>query len=136
MEKPIVRDVMFLSQKCLPAEKGDIPAGLDLLDTLRANRARCVGLAANMIGVRKCIIVIADGLNAMVMFNPVITHKEDAYETEEGCLSLDGVRSTKRWKKITVEYRDLQWKKQKRNFTGLAAQIIQHETDHLAGSLI
>ena len=136
MEKKIVRDVLFLSQKSDPATQADLPVGIDLLDTLRANRARCVGLAANMIGVKKRIIVIADGLRNEVLLNPVLVQKSGSYETEEGCLSLTGVRKTTRYQNIEVEFYDSSWKKHRQAYSGWTAQIIQHECDHLAGILI
>lgn len=97
MVKQIVRDVFFLGQPSEPATKADIQVGKDLQDTLQANRERCVGMAANMIGVKKNIIIVNMGFINVVMFNPVIVSKRDMYETEEGCLSLDGVRKTTRW---------------------------------------
>lgn len=110
--------------------------GKDLQDTLRANRDRCVGMAANMIGVRKNIIIVNMGMLDMVMFNPVITKMDTPYETEEGCLSLDGVRRTTRYQNIEVEYYDFSWKKQKQKLSGWTAQICQHEIDHLEGRII
>lgn len=136
MEKKIVKDVLFLAQKSEPATSKDIQVGIDLQDTLKANRARCVGLAANMIGVKKNIIIVNMGLVDLVMFNPVILKKDTPYDTEEGCLSLEGVRKTKRYKNIVVEYRDRQWKKQKVSLSGWTAQICQHEIDHCNGILI
>ena len=136
MIKPIVRDVLFLSQKSEPATKADLSVGLDLMDTLKANREHCVGMAANMIGVKKNIIIVNQGMFDMVMFNPVILKKSEPYMTEEGCLSLDGVRQTERFKHITVEYMDMSWKKQRREFHDWIAQIIQHEVDHLSGKII
>ena len=136
MIKSIVRDVFFLSQKSVPATKADVQVAIDLQDTLRANKGRCVGLAANMIGVKKNIIIVDLGFAPLVMFNPVITKKSEPYETEEGCLSLDGLRKTTRYEKITVEYYDMQWKKQSLNLQGYAAQICQHECDHLEGIII
>lgn len=136
MEQKIIRDVLFLSQKSTDAAKSDIPVGTDLLDTLRANRSRCAGLAANMIGIKKRIIAVADGPLNLVMFNPKILQKNGRYDAEEGCLSLDGVRPAVRWSSITVEYMDLNWKKQKRFYSGFTAQAIQHEMDHLEGILI
>lgn len=136
MIKNIVRDVFFLGQKSEPATKADIQIGIDLQDTLKANRAGCVGLAANMIGVKKNIIIVNMGLVDVVMFNPVITEKDTPYETEEGCLSLDGVRKTTRYENITVEYYDMQWQKQTRKLSGWTAQICQHEVDHLNGIVI
>ena len=136
MIKQIVRDVLFLGQKSSPATKSDLQVGIDLQDTLRANRARCVGLAANMIGVKKNIIIVNMGFVDVVMFNPVITKKDTPYETEEGCLSLSGVRKTTRYEEIEVEYLDARFEKQRRRFTGWTAQIIQHEVDHCEGILI
>ena len=136
MVKPIVRDVFFLGQKSEPATKDDLQVGRDLMDTLRANRERCVGMAANMIGVKKNIIIVNMGMIDVVMFNPVITRKDTPYETEEGCLSLDGVRPTMRYQNIEVEYYDFMWKKKKQKLTGWAAQICQHEIDHLQGRII
>ena len=113
MVKQIVRDIFFLGQPSEPATKADIQVGKDLQDTLRANRERCVGMAANMIGVKKNIIIVNMGFIDVVMFNPVIVSKRDMYETEEGCLSLDGVRKTTRYQEIEVEYYDFNWKKQR-----------------------
>ena len=136
MIKPIVRDILFLGQKSEEATKADIPVGKDLQDTLQANRDRCVGMAANMIGVRKRIIIVNIGFGDIVMFNPVIVSKRRAYETEEGCLSLDGVRKTTRYQDIEVEYLDSNWQKHKQKFSGYPAQVIQHEADHLEGIII
>ena len=136
MVKQIVRDVFFLEQKSEPATKADLEVGRDLMDTLRANRERCVGLAANMIGVRKNIIIVNMGMVDLVMFNPVLLKKDTPYETEEGCLSLDGVRPTTRYQNIEVEYYDFMWKKQKIKLSGWTAQICQHELDHLTGRII
>ena len=136
MIKPIMKDVLFLGQKSAPATKEDLPVAQDLQDTLSANRTRCVGMAANMIGVNKRIIIVNMGMFNVVMFNPVITRKEDPYETEEGCLSLSGVRKATRYERITVEYLDCSWKKHRQEYTGWTAQIIQHECDHLEGIII
>ena len=136
MVKPIVRDVFFLSQKSEPATKADINIGYDLMDTLRANRERCVGMAANMIGIRKNVIIVNMGMLDVVMFNPVILKADGPYETEEGCLSLDGVRPTMRFQNIEVEYYDFAWKKQTMKLSGWTAQICQHEIDHLCGRII
>lgn len=136
MVKQIVRDVFFLSQKSEPATKTDISVGIDLQDTLKANRERCVGMAGNMIGVKKNVIIVNMGLVDVVMFNPVITDKNTPYQTEEGCLSLDGVRPTTRYENIEVEYMDMTWKKQKMKLSGWTAQICQHEIDHLSGRII
>jgi len=136
MVKPIVRDAFFLNQKSEEATKVDLPVAQDLEDTLKANRERCVGMAANMIGYRKRIIIVATGLADMVMINPVITEKSEPYETEEGCLSLPGVRKTTRFQKITVRYLDKKFAEHTQSFSGYIAQIIQHECDHLEGILI
>ena len=136
MVKNIVRDVFFLAQKSEPATKEDLQVGRDLMDTLKANRERCVGMAANMIGVRKNIIIVNMGMMDVVMFNPVIVKKSMPYETEEGCLSLDGVRPTTRYQNIEVEYYDFGWKKQRMKLSGWTAQICQHEVDHLSGIII
>jgi peptide deformylase len=136
MIKPIMRDVFFLGQKSEPATKEDMQVGRDLQDTLRANQERCVGMAANMIGVRKNIIIVNMGFTNVVMFNPVLVKKDTPYETEEGCLSLEGVRKTTRYQNIEVEYYDFAWKKQRLKLTGWTAQICQHELDHLAGRII
>lgn len=118
MVKNIIRDVFFLGQKSEPATKADLQVGRDLQDTLRANRDRCVGMAANMIGVKKNVIIVNMGFVDVVMFNPVIVAKSGAYETEEGCLSLDGVRPTTRYQNIEVEYYDFSWKKQRQKLSG------------------
>lgn len=136
MVKQIVRDILFLGQKSEPATKADVQVGRDLQDTLRANRGRCVGMAANMIGVKKNIIIVSMGFLDVVMFNPVIVSKSDPYETEEGCLSLDGVRKTTRYQNLEVEYYDFDWKKQRQKLSGWTAQICQHEMDHLEGRII
>lgn len=103
---------------------------------MKANRERCVGIAANMIGARKNIIIVHMGLMDVVMFNPVILSKSGEYETEEGCLSLEGVRKTTRYQNIEVEYYDFNWKQHRQKLTGWAAQITQHEIDHLSGKII
>ena len=136
MIKPIMKDVLFLGQKSAPATKDVLPVARDLQDTLNANRDRCVGMAANMIGVRKRIIIVNMGMLNVVMFNPVIIRKEGPFETEEGCLSLTGVRKATRYERITVEYQDSSWKKHRQEYSGWTAQIIQHECDHCNGVLI
>lgn len=136
MIRPVVRDIFFLRQKSEPATQGDLSVGQDLRDTLASNRDRCVGMAANMIGVKKRVIIVNMGPVDVVMYNPVITRKDSPFETEEGCLSLDGVRKTTRYQNITVEYQDDTWKKRQQNYTGWIAQIIQHEMDHLEGIII
>ena len=136
MIQKIVRDVFFLGQKSVPAQHEDTLVGKDLQDTLRANQDRCVGMAANMIGVRKRIIIVNMGIMNVVMYNPVIVRKDSPYETEEGCLSLEGVRKTTRYQNIEVEYFDTSWKKRRQKYSGWTAQIIQHEVDHLDGVII
>lgn len=136
MIKPICKDTIFLSRKSVPATKADLPVVDDLLDTLRANAARCVGMAANMIGVNKRIIAFSLGPVNIPMINPVIAKRAEPYETEEGCLSLTGVRKTTRFRSIEVEFLDRSFKPQKQTFTGWTAQIIQHEIDHCEGILI
>ena len=136
MNKPIVRDIFFLGQKSDPASRADLPVGQDLQDTLNANRDRCAGMAANMIGVRKRVIIVSLGFVSLVMYNPVIVNKSGPYQAEEGCLSLSGVRKTTRYENIEVEYLDSSWKKHRESFSGWTAQIIQHEADHLEGILI
>ena len=136
MNKPIVRDVLFLGQKSEEATKEDLSVGRDLIDTLMANQEHCVGMAANMIGVRKRIIIVNMGFLNMVMYNPVIVSRDTPYEAEEGCLSLEGVRRTTRYRNIEVEYFDGAWKKHREKFSGFGAQIIQHEVDHLNGIVI
>ena len=136
MIRTIVRDPLFLSQKSSPATQADLPAARDLLDTLIANQERCVGMAANMIGISKCIIAVHSGPVTLVMLNPVITSRKTPYQTEEGCLSLDGVRPTTRYQTIEVSYQDMQFKPQKMTFSAWIAQIIQHEIDHCMGILI
>ena len=136
MVKKIVRDVFFLGQKSQEAVMEDISVGQDLQDTLTANREKCVGMAANMIGVRKRIIIVNIGFLNVVMYNPVILKRDTPYETEEGCLSLEGVRKTTRYQNIELEYLDGSWKKHWQKYSGWTAQIIQHEMDHLEGIII
>ena len=136
MVHPIMKDPLFLAVPSERATAADKQTALDLLDTLRANLEGCVGMAANMIGVHKRIIAVHTGFAQMAMLNPKIVKKDGPYETQEGCLSLAGVRKTKRYQTIEVEYQDLNLKKQKRSFSGFTAQIIQHEIDHCDGILI
>ena len=136
MVREIMHDPVFLAVPSERATREDRQAALDLLDTLRANLDGCVGMAANMIGVRKRIIAVHTGISQMAMLNPKIVKKDGVYETEEGCLSLAGVRKAKRYQSIEVEYQDLNMKKQRRSFSGFTAQIIQHEIDHCDGILI
>ena len=136
MIKPIVKDIFFLRRKAETAPREDIQVGIDLQDTLRANREACVGMAANMIGVNKRVIIVNMGFVDVVMFNPVLIKKDTPYETEEGCLSLTGVRKTTRYENIEVEHLDMNWKKQRQKLSGWTAQICQHELDHLEGIII
>ncbi len=136
MIKPIVKDVLFLGEESEVATREDMAVVDDLIDTLRANLDGCVGLAANMIGVKKRIIVFAVGSAIVPMINPVILKKENSYVTEESCLSLTGFRETTRYETIEVEYFDKSFKKQRGTFTGFVAQIIQHEVDHCNGIII
>lgn len=136
MIRPIMRDVFFLNQKSEQATEADKHVIQDLLDTLKANEDGCVGMAANMIGVKKRIIVVSMGFANIPMINPVIVKKSGPYETEEGCLSLLGVRKTTRYKDIEVEFLDAGFKKQRQKYSGWIAQIIQHEVDQCDGIVI
>lgn len=137
MVKDIIHDTIFLAGKSDVATKDDIGIARDLLDTLKANRENCVGMAANMIGVRKRIIVFDNDGEYMTMFNPQIIKKDKPYATEEGCLSLlGGPRKTKRYQTIKVQYQTAEFQTRIKTFTGWTAQIIQHECDHLDGILI
>ena len=136
MIKPINHDQALLSQKSELATKNDSQVVQDLLDTLQSHSENCVGMAANMIGIRKRVIIVNRGLTDLVMFNPVLLKKDTPYETEEGCLSLAGVRKTTRYEHIEVEYYDMKWKKKRLKLSGWEAQICQHELDHLEGILI
>jgi peptide deformylase len=136
MVRPIMKDRFFLSQKSKPATKEDVSVAQDLLDTLAAHRDGCVGMAANMIGVAKRIIVFTHDGSDMVMFNPEIIKQTGPYETEEGCLSLTGVRPTTRYRTITVRYQNAAFQSKQRTFHDWSAQIIQHEIDHCNGIII
>lgn len=136
MIRNIVKDVSFLAQKSEIATKDDVGVVNDLIDTLNANLDNCVGMAANMIGVKKRILVFTVGSIIVPMINPVILKKEKTYEAEESCLSLIGFRKTIRYENIEVEYLDINFKKHKQVFTGFTAQIIQHEVDHFEGIII
>jgi len=136
MVRPIVKDPILLSQKAAPALTSDLPLAQDLLDTLLANRERCVGMAANMIGVPKQIIVFFDGESPVTMLNPEIIKSSDRYEAEEGCLSLEGVRKAARFRTVKVRWQNTAFQPRIKTFTGWTAQIIQHEIDHLNGILI
>lgn len=136
MIQEIVHDPIFLSRRSDPATMEDLPVALDLLETLEANKERCVGMAANMIGVTKRIIVFDCDGSYMTMFNPEIVKQSGPYETEEGCLSLAGTRKTERFQKIKVRYQTTDFQVRLKTFTGWTAQIIQHEIDHCNGILI
>lgn len=136
MVRPICKDIIFLSRKSAPATPEDISVGQDLLDTLAAHREGCVGMAANMIGVAKRVIAFDCGGSYQVMYNPEIIKKARPYETEEGCLSLTGIRKTRRFETIKVRYENEQFLQRIKTFSGYTAQIIQHEIDHLDGILI
>ncbi|CEN90134.1 peptide deformylase [Paraclostridium sordellii] len=136
MIRNIVKDVSFLAQKSEIATKDDVGVVNDLIDTLNANLDNCVGMAANMVGVKKRILVFTVGSIIVPMINPVILKKEKPYEAEESCLSLIGFRKTIRYENIEVEYLDINFKKHKQAFTGFTAQIIQHEVDHFEGIII
>ena len=136
MVQPIMKDPVFLARPSEPATKEDLQVAQDLLDTLAAHAEGCVGMAANMIGVSKRIIVFDNEGTYMVMFNPEIVKASDRYETEEGCLSLEGRRTTKRYKSIKVKYQNGDFQTRFKTYTGWTAQIIQHEIDHCNGIII
>ena len=136
MIRPIVHDPLFLARPSVPATEADLPVANDLIDTLRANLDRCVGMAANMIGERKRIIAMARGPVIIVMLNPKILSRSGEYETEEGCLSLEGTRKKKRYRSIRLTWQDLQMQEHTGILDGFQAQIVQHEIDHCDGILI
>ena len=136
MIRPIMKDPIFLSQKSAPATVLDLPVAQDLRDTLEAHRDGCVGMAANMIGLAKRIIIFDDKGSATVMFNPEIIKCSGAFEAEEGCLSLSGTRKAKRFRSIKVRYQNERFETRIKTYTGFPAQIIQHEIDHCNGVLI
>lgn len=136
MVKDIVHDPIFLARRSVDATEADLQTAQDLLDTLEANRERCVGMAANMIGVLRRIIVFDNEGRAELMLNPVIIKSSEPYDTEEGCLSLTGVRKTKRFNKIKVQYQNTAFQTRLKTYSGYTAQIIQHEIDHCNGILI
>ncbi len=136
MIQPIVTDILFLQQKSQEASPADLTIGQDLQDTLLAHQDACVGLAANMIGVQKRIIIVSLGFGHLVLYNPVLISKAKPYKTEESCLSLQGSRPTTRYEDIVIRYRNQDWQEVTMPFTGFAAQIIQHELDHLEGVII
>ena len=136
MIRDICKDVIFLARKAEPATPEDLPVAADLLETLEYHKDGCVGMAANMIGVNKRIIVFDNDGEYMVMFNPQILRRSGPYDTEEGCLSLTGVRPVKRWKTIKVQWQNEKFQQRIKNFTGWTAEIIQHEIDHCEGIII
>ena len=136
MERPIMKDPIFLAQKSAPATAEDLSVAQDLLDTLVAHRDGCVGMAANMIGVAKRVIVFDNDGEYMTMFNPEIVKYSDPYEAEEGCLSLSGTRKTPRYRNIKVCYQHETFQTRMKSFSDFPAQIIQHEIDHCNGVLI
>lgn len=137
MVKELIHDPIFLGARSETAIKEDMQTAQDLLDTLKAHADECVGMAANMIGVRKRIIVFDNSGVYMTMFNPEIIKRDGIYETEEGCLSLlGGPRNCKRYKIVKVKWQTADFETRVKNFTGFPAQIIQHEIDHCDGILI
>jgi peptide deformylase len=136
MVRELMHDPIFLGMESELATKEDLQVARDLLDTLSFHKQTCVGMAANMIGIRKRIIVFDNEGTDMVMFNPVILKGEGRYDTEEGCLSLPGIRKTQRFQKIKVQYQNGAFQTRIKTFTGWTAQIIQHEIDHCEGILI
>ena len=137
MVKTIIKDPLLLKRKAAAAEKTDSQIGEDLLETLFANRERCAGMAANMIGVNKCIICFAEENGTLtLMYNPKIVSAFGEYEAEEGCLSLSGARKARRFKFITVRFFDRLWNEKTENYSGFTAEVIQHEINHLEGILI
>ncbi|MBQ1372183.1 MAG: peptide deformylase [Oscillospiraceae bacterium] len=136
MIQEIVKDPIFLARKSRAATAEDLPLARDLLETLQAHREACVGMAANMIGQAVQIIAFDNEGSYLVMLNPEIVKCSGLYETEEGCLSLEGVRKTKRFRSIKVQYQTEQMQLRLKSFTGWTAQIIQHEIDHCNGILI
>ncbi|MDC2839830.1 peptide deformylase [Limosilactobacillus mucosae] len=136
MIKPICRNLQILSQKARPAGKQDIPLAKDLLETLAAHSADCVGMAANMIGAPVNIIAVSLGPVSVAMLNPRLIAKKTPYQTKEGCLSLVGQRPVTRYQQIVVEYQDLNWQPQSLSLTGFAAEAVQHEIDHCNGIII
>ena len=136
MIREICKDEAFLAQRAEPATPDDLATAADLLDTLVYHKAGCVGMAANMIGVNKRIIAFDNEGAYMVMFNPVIIRQSGPYETQEGCLSLTGVRKTKRFQTVKVQWQNEKFQTRLKTFTGWTAEIIQHEIDHCEGILV
>lgn len=137
MIHPIMKDQIFLAQPSQPATVDDLQIGLDLLETLQSHQGECVGMAANMIGFSKNIIAVCDDDDYILMFNPkIVKEYKGVYPTEEGCLSLEGVRFTMRREKIKVEWQNLEFQTRIKTFSAWTAQIIQHEIDHCNGIVI
>lgn len=136
MIKPIVTDIHQLQQPSVPASRSDRSLAQDLKDTLAAHQDACVGMAANMIGSHKQVIIAQLGPLPVVMFNPTLTSKAQPYQTKEGCLSLPGQRPTTRYRQITVAFFNEHWQHQQLTLTDFAAEIVQHELDHCNGVLI
>ncbi|MGI6256167.1 MAG: peptide deformylase [Acutalibacter sp.] len=136
MIRELCKDEAFLAQKAEPATPEDLQVAADLLETLEHHKEGCVGMAANMIGVNKRIIAFDNEGSYQVMFNPEILKKSDSYQTQEGCLSLTGLRPAKRWKSIKVRWQNEHFQERIKTFTGWTAQIIQHEIDHCEGIII
>ena len=136
MIREICTEEAFLARKSEPAAPEDLPIAADLLETLEHHKARCVGMAANMIGVSKRIIAFDNEETYMVMFNPEIIRKSGPYQAEEGCLSLTGARPARRWRSIKVRWQNEKFQERIKTFTGWTAQIIQHEIDHCEGVII
>ena len=136
MIREICKDDAFLAQKAEPATQDDLQVAADLLETLEYHKDSCVGMAANIIGINKRIIVFDNEGTYMVMYNPEIIKKSELYQTEEGCLSLTGTRPVKRWKSIKVRWQNEKFQERLKTFSGWTAQIIQHEIDHCDGILI
>ena len=137
MVRPIVKDKFLLSQKSAPADRSDLPTAQDLVETIAAHAEECVGMAANMIGVLKRIIVFQEFNRYVVMINPEVVWESPAtYETNEGFLCHEGAKNVTRHEEIEVEFLDLRMKKCRVKYSGITAEIIQHEMDHLEGVLI
>ena len=136
MIREICKDPILLGQKARPATPEDLPVAMDLLDTLKAHQNECVGMAANMIGINKRIIAVDNQGEYLILLNPQIVKHSGSYEAQEGCLSLPGIRTTKRFHSIKVQYQNQDFQTRLKTFTGFTAQIIQHEIDHCEGILI
>lgn len=136
MIRPIITDPIFLSFQSQPATIDDLSVGQDLLDTIRAHRDCCIGMAANMIGIRKQVIIFEDATGYTIMYNPQIIKATESYEASEGCLSLNGIRKAKRYRTIKVEYQNETFQMRRKTYSDRTAQIIQHELDHCNGILI